>query len=113
MAGSANCFPSVGVLLGAPQKNESVLFCRFGARMPQPGDRDVTAAVKPPHDGKWWAYATKGFDFRQPDLNTGDLFNRILWKGTMGDDKPYPGAGVQHAAKDPHPEPGTTATDRD
>jgi len=36
-----------------------------------------------------------------------DLFNRILWRGIMGDDKPYPGAGVHHATGEP------TVVDRD
>ena len=55
-----------------------------------PGDRPVTAKVKSLHDGQWWAKATQGFDFRHPDLNNPQLFNRILWKGIMGDEKPYP-----------------------
>jgi hypothetical protein len=29
------------------------------------------------------------------------LFNRILWKGIMGDDKPYPGHGVQQGNREP------------
>ena len=41
---------------------------------------------------------TKGFNFNHPDQINSDLFNRILWKGIMGDDKPYPGAVVQHVA---------------
>ncbi len=72
-----------------------------------PGNRPITAAVKPLHNGAWWAQATKGFNFSHPDLNNADLFNRILWKGIMGDDKPYPGAGVQQAKKEP------TVDDRD
>ena len=55
-----------------------------------PGDRRVTAVVKPLHDGAWRANATSGFNFRGPDLNNADLFNRVLWKGIMGDDRPYP-----------------------
>ncbi len=62
-----------------------------------PGNRKITAAVKSLHDGKWWAQATKGFNFSHPDMVNSDLFNRILWTGIMGDDKPYPGAGVQKA----------------
>jgi YVTN family beta-propeller protein len=58
-----------------------------------PGNRPITAAVKSLHDGKWWAAATKGFNFSHPDMVNADLFNRILWRGIMGDDKPYPGAG--------------------
>jgi YVTN family beta-propeller protein len=59
-----------------------------------PGNRPITAAVKPLHDGRWWAQETKGFNFNHPDMINSDLFNRILWRGIMGDDKPYPGAGT-------------------
>jgi YVTN family beta-propeller protein len=64
-----------------------------------PGKRPITVAVKSLHDGRWWAQATKGFNFSHPDMVNADLFNRILWRGIMGDDKPYPGAGVQQALK--------------
>jgi DNA-binding beta-propeller fold protein YncE len=63
--------------------------------------REVTAAVKPLHDGAWWAKATQGFNFKRPDLNNADLFNLVLWRGIMGDDKPYPGAGNQQASNAP------------
>jgi DNA-binding beta-propeller fold protein YncE len=62
-----------------------------------PEGREVTAAIKPLHDGVWRAKATRGFNFKRPDLNNADLFNRVLWKGIMGDDKPFPGAGDQRA----------------
>jgi DNA-binding beta-propeller fold protein YncE len=60
--------------------------------------REVTAAVKPLHDGVWWAKATQRFNFKRPDLNNPELFNRVLWRGIMGDDKPYPGAGSPQIA---------------
>ena len=72
-----------------------------------PGSRPITAAVKSLHDGAWWANATKGFNFSHPDLINSDLFNRILWKGIMGDAKLYPGHGVQHANSE------AAETDRD
>jgi YVTN family beta-propeller protein len=99
--------PIPGILCNPPVDPTLVPECH------NPGDREMTAAVKPLHDGKWWAEATKGFNFSHPDLINADLFNRILWKGIMGDDKPYPGTGVQQAATDPHQESGTTAPDRD
>jgi hypothetical protein len=78
------------------------------------GDRPVTAAVKPLHDGAWWANATKGFNFKGPDLNNADLFNRILWKGIMGDDKPYPAPPVPRTTQQSKREPtATDLTDRD
>jgi hypothetical protein len=56
----------------------------------------ITPAVKPLHDGKWWAKATAGFNFKRPDLNNTDAFNRVLWRGIMGETKPYPGERSQH-----------------
>jgi len=41
------------------------------------------------HTVAWWADATKGFDFSREDLNDEAAFNRVLWRGTMGD-VPYP-----------------------
>jgi hypothetical protein len=38
---------------------------------------------------------TKGFNFNHPDMIDSDKFNRILWKGIMGENKPYPGPGHQ------------------
>jgi len=48
-----------------------------------------TDAVPSLHDGIWWAKATQDFNFRQPDALDSAAFNRVLWRGTMGD-KPYP-----------------------
>ncbi len=48
-----------------------------------------TPAVRSLHDGAWWAKATQGFNFKQPDALDAAAFNRILWSGVMGD-KPYP-----------------------
>ena len=76
--------PIPGILCQAPVDPSLVPECK------NPGSRPVTAAVRPRHEGDWWAQATKGFNFNHPDLNNADLFNRILWKGIMGDDKPYP-----------------------
>ena len=66
-----------------------------------PGKRPVTVAIKSLHDGTWWAQATTGFNFKHPDMINSDLFNRILWRGIMGDDKPYPGAANQQAKGEP------------
>jgi len=93
--------PIPGILCEPPVDPTLVPECQ------NPGSRPVTAAVKPLHNGAWWAQATKGFNFNHPDLVNADMFNRILWKGIMGDDKPYPGAGVQQAKKEP------TVDDRD
>jgi DNA-binding beta-propeller fold protein YncE len=43
----------------------------------------------PTHDAAWWAAQTQGMDFSKEDRIPTEQFNRILWKGMMGD-KPYP-----------------------
>jgi YVTN family beta-propeller protein len=78
--------PIPGILCMPPVDPKLVPQCK------NPGSRPITAAVKPLHDGAWWANATKGFNFKRPDVNNADLFNRILWKGIMGDEKSYPGS---------------------
>ena len=49
-----------------------------------------TPAVAQLHDAAWWATQTRGFDFSDADRVDANSFNRILWRGTMGDDVPYP-----------------------
>jgi DNA-binding beta-propeller fold protein YncE len=48
-----------------------------------------TPALPSLHDGTWWAAATQGFNFKHPDAIDSAVFNRVLWRGVMGD-KPYP-----------------------
>jgi YVTN family beta-propeller protein len=45
--------------------------------------------LHPTHDGAYWARAMKGFDFSVEDHLDSARYNRILWKGLMGD-RPYP-----------------------
>ena len=51
---------------------------------------------KSTHDAKYWARVTKGMDFTTEDTFDFATYNRILWKGLMGD-KPYP---VERSGKD-------------
>lgn len=44
---------------------------------------------RPLHNGQYWARATKGMDFTTEDRMDFAEYNRILWKGIMGN-KPYP-----------------------
>jgi DNA-binding beta-propeller fold protein YncE len=44
---------------------------------------------KSTHDAKYWAQVTKGMDFTTEDKFDFATYNRILWKGLMGN-KPYP-----------------------
>jgi YVTN family beta-propeller protein len=48
-----------------------------------------TEALYPTHDAAYWAQATKGMDFSVEDRLDPVPFNRVLWKGIMGD-KAYP-----------------------
>jgi len=42
------------------------------------------AALRPIHDGAWWARATKGMDFSVADHLDSGKFNQILWEGLHG-----------------------------
>lgn len=46
---------------------------------------------KPTHDAQYWAQVTRGMDFSTEDRFDFARYNRILWKGLMGD-QPYPAA---------------------
>jgi hypothetical protein len=45
--------------------------------------------AQPTHDAKYWGRVTKGLDFTGEDRVDGASYNRILWKGLMGN-QPYP-----------------------
>ncbi|HEX4230905.1 MAG TPA: beta-propeller fold lactonase family protein [Bryobacteraceae bacterium] len=58
--------------------------------IPLPAGITASAKIlKPTHDAAYWAKATEGMDFSAEDRINFDQYNRILWKGLMGD-KPYP-----------------------
>ncbi|BDV42149.1 lipoprotein [Geotalea uraniireducens] len=48
-------------------------------------------APKSTHDARYWAQATRGMDFSSEDKFNFAQYNRVLWKGLMGN-KPYPAA---------------------
>jgi YVTN family beta-propeller protein len=81
--------PIPGILCQPPVDPTLVPECN------NPGSRPITVALKSLHDGAWWAKMTKGFNFNHPDMIDSDKFNRILWKGIMGENKPYPEPGHQ------------------
>ena len=60
-------------------------------RLPLPLAPADLIVPKSTHDAKYWARVTRGLDFRDADLVDGALYNRILWRGMMGN-KPYPAA---------------------
>ena len=45
--------------------------------------------VRSRHDARYWAKVTAGFDFSDADRVPPARFNRVLWKGLMGN-RPYP-----------------------
>jgi len=57
-----------------------------------PANRRIRLArtQKPLHDASWWAEQTTGFDFSAEDKVDAARYNRILWKGLMGENVPYP-----------------------
>jgi hypothetical protein len=54
--------------------------------------------VKPKHNATYWAKATAGFDFSEADHVPPQKFNRVLWKGLMGN-RPYPASLGQSTGK--------------
>lgn len=58
-----------------------------------PACKSTSAKITPRapelHDGAWWAENVKGFNFHNADKLDTEAFNRVLWKGIMGD-LPYP-----------------------
>jgi DNA-binding beta-propeller fold protein YncE len=72
-----------GVLCKPPVKNDLIPECK---------DPKVlrTRAIPSLHNGAWWANATRQFNFNRPDALDSAAFNRLLWRGIMGEDRPYP-----------------------
>jgi hypothetical protein len=66
------------------------------------GDSPVRFAqgpdYKPKHNAAYWAKATAGFDFSEADMVPSAQYNKVLWKGLMGN-KPYPGVKGQATAR--------------
>ncbi len=62
----------------------AILYC---TKLPFPSPALPCNNPKP--NVAYWTRATKGMDFTDADLVDGEQFNRILWKGLMGN-RPYP-----------------------
>ena len=62
----------------------AILYC---TSLPLPSPR--LPCNSPTPNAKYWARVTRGMDFTDADRVDGALFNRILWKGMMGN-RPYP-----------------------
>jgi hypothetical protein len=62
----------------------AILYC---SQLPLPSSN--TPCNDPTPNAKYWARVTKGMNFTDADLVDGETFNRVLWKGMMGN-MPYP-----------------------
>jgi YVTN family beta-propeller protein len=67
----------------------SGLLCGVGVTLLPSATCQGIAALYPKHNAVYWAKVTEGMDFSIADHVDAKQFNRILWKGLMGD-KPYP-----------------------
>ena len=62
----------------------AILYC---TKLPLPGP--ALPCLNPTPNAAYWERVTKDFDFSDADRIDGGAFNRVLWKGLMGN-KPYP-----------------------
>jgi len=63
----------------------------YSTNLPLPPKPAGLIVPKSTHSAEYWAQVTRGLDFTEQDRVDATAFNRILWKGMMGD-KPYPTA---------------------
>jgi YVTN family beta-propeller protein len=63
----------------------------YNARLPLPRKPARLIVPKPPYGRGYWTRVTKGMDFTSEDRFDFASYNRILWKGLMGN-QPYPSA---------------------
>ena len=57
-------------------------------RLPLPSS-DSAQVEKPTQGRDYWVAATQGMDFSREDLVDAQVYNRVLWRGLMGE-RPYP-----------------------
>lgn len=62
-----------------------------GTQLPLPPESSaVFVPSQPMHDAEYWERQTAGLDFSSEDRVDSERFNLILWKGIMGENRPYP-----------------------
>jgi hypothetical protein len=61
----------------------------YGTQLPLPARMAALKVPKPTHPAAWWAQRTQGMDFSVEDRVDPNLFNRVVWRGLMGN-RPYP-----------------------
>jgi DNA-binding beta-propeller fold protein YncE len=76
-----NTTPSAWSFTATPS---AILYC---TKLPLPGPS--LPCNNPTPNVKYWARVTKGMDFTDADLVDDNTFNRVLWRGMMGN-RPYP-----------------------
>lgn len=59
-------------------------------QLPLPAEAAGATLYQPKHNAEYWEQQTVGLDFSAQDKVDSELFNLILWRGIMGDDRPYP-----------------------
>jgi YVTN family beta-propeller protein len=65
-------------------------------QLPIPADAYLQSSMLPTHDAAWWAKRASSFDFSLEDRLDADAYNRLLWRGLLGN-RPYP---VRRSGKD-------------
>ncbi|MGD0201406.1 MAG: bifunctional YncE family protein/alkaline phosphatase family protein, partial [Bryobacteraceae bacterium] len=93
MADIFNTTPSPWSFTAAP----SALL--YNTSLPLPPKRAGLVVPKPARNAEYWARVTRGMDFTTEDRLPPVEFNRILWKGMMGD-QPYPAALARTEPRD-------------
>ncbi|MFY9528911.1 MAG: YncE family protein [Candidatus Acidiferrales bacterium] len=75
-------------------KTSTTLPLPVSAKNVQPAADKALVVIysKPLHDAAWWAEQTEGFDFSVEDRLDAVRYNQLLWRGIMGEDRPYPAA---------------------
>jgi len=95
MADVFNTTPSAWTFTAAPSAY------LYNTSLPLPPKAAGLRVPKSTHNAKYWARVTKGLDFSDADRVDPALYNRILWKGMMGN-RPYPASpNSLNAGKNP------------
>jgi len=63
----------------------------YNTQLPLPPKPPGMVVPKPMNNARYWARVTKGMDFTSEDRFDFASYNRVLWKGLMGN-RPYPAA---------------------
>jgi DNA-binding beta-propeller fold protein YncE len=71
-----------------------------GTQLPLP--KSAQARIEhPSRDAAWWIAATEGMDFSKEDLVDAQAYNRVLWRGLMGEARRYPAPPSSPATRSP------------